>query len=212
MNVVTLREYARQKNVSYEAVRKQVVRYKDELDGHIIQDGRQQFLDEEAVVFLDAKRQKNPIAIIQQNKDEQIAQLQEEVKQLLIKTAAQANRISELAEWKANNAQLIAGAEQTRHALEAAERDKQMLEGFIADAKAEIKILNEEKAAVATKAQQEIEVAHEKERQMRQEADRARLDFEAKVRSIEEEKQRREAVEAELTAYKALPWYKKIFR
>ncbi len=75
MNVVTLRDYARQNNISYEAVRKQVVRYKKDLDGHLIRDGRQQFLDEEAVAFLDAKRQKNPVAIIQMDKDEAIEEL-----------------------------------------------------------------------------------------------------------------------------------------
>lgn len=75
MNVVTLRDYAKQNNISYEAVRKQVVRYKKELEGHLIKDGRQQFLDEEAVAFLDAKRQKNPVAIIQMDKDETIEEL-----------------------------------------------------------------------------------------------------------------------------------------
>lgn len=58
MHVISLRDYAAQKGITYEAVRQQVVRYKDELEGHIIKDGRQQFLDEEAVSFLDAKRQK----------------------------------------------------------------------------------------------------------------------------------------------------------
>lgn len=75
MNVVTLRDYAKQNNISYEAVRKQVVRYKDELEGHLIRDGRQQFLDEDAVAFLDAKRLKNPVAIIQMDKDETIEEL-----------------------------------------------------------------------------------------------------------------------------------------
>ena len=79
MNVISLKDYAKQNNVSYEAVRKQVVRYADELGAHIIRDGRQQFLDEEAVSFLDAKRQKNPVAIIQMDKDERIEALQKEL-------------------------------------------------------------------------------------------------------------------------------------
>lgn len=88
MNVVTLRDYAKNNNISYEAVRKQVVRYADELGDHIIRDGRQQFLDEEAVAFLDAKRQKNPVAIIQQDKDDTIRDLERENKALLIKIAS----------------------------------------------------------------------------------------------------------------------------
>ena len=88
MNVITLRDYAKQNNISYEAVRKQVVRYQDELAGHLIRDGRQQFLDDEAVAFLDARRQKNPVAIIQIEKDEKIDQLEHENKILLQELAA----------------------------------------------------------------------------------------------------------------------------
>ena len=87
MNVISIKDYAKQKNISYEAVRQQVVRYKRELDGHLIKDGRQQFLDEEAVAFLDAKRQKNPVAIIQMDKDERIEKLEEENKTLLQRVA-----------------------------------------------------------------------------------------------------------------------------
>ena len=180
MNVISLKDYAAQKNVSYEAVRQQVVRYKDELGGHVIRDGRQQFLDEEAVAFLDAKRQKNPVAIIQQNKDEQIEALENQVKELLIKVAKQADRISELAQWKGDNALLIAGAEQSRLALEAAKKETKILEGFIQDAKTEIATLTEEKTQEA-------------------------------VRAAEAAK-RAELAEAELAAYKALPWYKKLRR
>lgn len=93
MNVVTLRDYAKQNNISYEAVRKQVIRYKKDLEGHLIKDGRQQFLDEEAVAFLDAKRQKNPVAIIQMDKDDQIENLERENKNLLIKVAEQAEEL-----------------------------------------------------------------------------------------------------------------------
>ncbi len=88
MNVITLKDYAKQHNISYEAVRQQVVRYANELEGHLIRDGRQQFLDEEAVAFLDAKRQKNPVAIIQQSKDEALEELRQERENLLIKIAA----------------------------------------------------------------------------------------------------------------------------
>lgn len=179
VNVISFKDYAAQKNISYEAVRQQVVRYKEELAGHVIRDGRQQFLDEEAVAFLDAKRQKNPVAIIQMDKDEQIEELEDQVKQLLVKTAAQADRISELAQWKADNAMLLAGAEQNRLALEAAKKETQILEGFIKDAKAEIAALTEEKTKEAARAA--------------------------------EAAKRAELAEAELAAYKDLPWYKKIF-
>lgn len=85
MNVISLKDYAKNNNVSYEAVRQQVVRYKNELSGHVIKDGRQQFLDEEAVAFLDNKRQKNPVVIFQQDKDDRIENLENENKRLLLK-------------------------------------------------------------------------------------------------------------------------------
>ena len=128
MNVVSLKDYAAQKNISYEAVRQQVVRYKDELAGHVIRDGRQQLLDEDAVAFLDAKRMKNPVAIIQMDKDERIEALEAQVKALLAKTADQADRISALAEWKADKSLLIAEAEQSRLALQTAQNERAALQ------------------------------------------------------------------------------------
>lgn len=153
MNVITLRDYAKQNNISYEAVRKQVVRYADELGDHIIKDGRQQFLDEEAVAFLDAKRQKNPVAIIQMDKDDQIESLERENKDLLLKIAIQADQIAELSAWKADNAIAIAESNQRQLLLEekteqveALVKEKTLLEGFVQDAKAEIEAQKAEKA------------------------------------------------------------------
>lgn len=84
MRTTTLKDYARDQNVSYEAIRKQIKRYSKELSGHIIRDGRQQMLDEVAVEFLNDKRQKNPVVVVQQDKDALIEQLQSETKELLL--------------------------------------------------------------------------------------------------------------------------------
>ncbi len=73
----------------------------------------------------------------------------------------------------------VSNAEQNRLALEAAEKETKILEGFIQDAKTEIATLTEEKAQEAARAA--------------------------------EAAKRAELAEAELAAYKALPWYKKIF-
>lgn len=82
-----MREYAAQKGVSYEAVRKQVNRYKKELEGHITKVSRTQYLDDEAVAFLDGKRQENPVILLQVDKDEEIQRLHDENKALLLKVA-----------------------------------------------------------------------------------------------------------------------------
>ena len=83
--MISIREYAKSKNVSYEAIRKQINRYKNELEGHISKVGRTQFLDDEAISFLDGKRAENPIIIMEADKDEELAMLRDENKKLLLK-------------------------------------------------------------------------------------------------------------------------------
>lgn len=86
--MITIKEYAKIKSVSYEAVRKQIKRYTTELDGHIVKINRTQYLDDYAVEFLDEKRNSNPIIIMESSKDEEIEQLKREKEALLIKVAS----------------------------------------------------------------------------------------------------------------------------
>ena len=83
--MLSLREYAEKQHVSYEAVRKQLARYREELGEHIIKQGRKQFLDEEAEAFLDEKRKGNPIIVMEQAKDEKIEELTAQVEALTTK-------------------------------------------------------------------------------------------------------------------------------
>lgn len=106
--MISIKDYAKNNNVSYEAVRKQVKRYEEELEGHIYKQNRMQLLDDEAVKILDKHRQENPIVILNQDTNDRIKQLEEENKNLLIKIATQADKIAELSEWKSDNALLIA--------------------------------------------------------------------------------------------------------
>lgn len=85
--MISIKDYAKNKGVSYEAVRKQVNRYKGELDGHIHKQNRTQYLDDEAVTFLDSKRAESPVILLQMDKDEEIQRLNDENKALLIKVA-----------------------------------------------------------------------------------------------------------------------------
>lgn len=85
--MISLKDYAKNKNVSYEAVRKQVNRYKKELEGHIHKVNRTQHLDDEAVAFLDGKRTESPVILLQMDKDEEIQRLSDENKALLVQIA-----------------------------------------------------------------------------------------------------------------------------
>ena len=96
--MITIRDYAKENNVSYEAIRKQIKRYEDELNGHIIKQNRTQFLDDIAVAILDQRRRENPVIIVNQDTDSRLKQLEDENKNLLIKVAQQADKISQLNE------------------------------------------------------------------------------------------------------------------
>ena len=96
--MVSIRDYAKMNNVSYEAIRQQVKRYEDELNGHIIKQNRTQFLDEVAVEILDRHRGESPIVIVNQDTSSKLQLLEEENKNLLVKVAAQADKISQLSE------------------------------------------------------------------------------------------------------------------
>lgn len=61
--MTTIKEYAKEHDVSYEAVRKQVERYKNELDKHIIRKNRTQYLDDVAVSFLNERRAEKQIIV-----------------------------------------------------------------------------------------------------------------------------------------------------
>lgn len=123
---MTMKDYAHKCGVSYEAVRKQVRRYADELEGHIKQQGRVQVLDDWAVDYLDAKRQGNPVVVAQADLQQQLRQLQDENKGLLIRVAAQANELAgaykELSEAKDKALQLPAAQKEAEDAKQEAER------------------------------------------------------------------------------------------
>lgn len=177
--MITLRDYANNKKISYEAVRKQVNRYREELGEHIIQDGRQQVLDNFAVAFLDEKRMKNPIIMEQADKNDTIENLERENKNLLIKVAEQANRIAELADWKAMNAVAIAEVDQNKKLLEDKQKEVGILEGFLKEANQLIDELKKEKVD-AVKAVRDHYAEELKEKDELIEGFRAKAEAEAK--------------------------------
>lgn len=129
--MISIKDYAKQKNVSYEAVRKQLVRYKDELQSHITTKNRMRFLDDYAVNFLDQKRASSPIIIVQMDKDEEIERLKNE-------NADLNRKIALLAEWKAENAVLIAEANQNKKLLEQKDQENKNLHVQIINYRVEV--------------------------------------------------------------------------
>lgn len=130
--MITLKEYAKLHNITYEAVRSQVNRYREQLGDHIVQDGRQQFLDDYAVAFLDERRQKNPVVVYQQSKDEAIEDLRKEVEAAYKTIAAQAVMITDLQQFKIATMENTRAIEDTKTAQERRERELDEREGQMA--------------------------------------------------------------------------------
>lgn len=126
----SIKNYAKARNISYEAARKQVKRYAAELEGHIRTQNRTQYLDNYAVELLDSHRQSSPIVIMQQDKDDELQQLRTENKALLQQVAALQDKLLTAQE----NA--IAAAKQTV-LLEAAQSDREALQERVKELEAE---------------------------------------------------------------------------
>lgn len=80
--MISVKEYAKSRGVTIQAVHQQMSRKRnsEKLEGHVqIIDGVK-FLDEEAEVILDESRKKTPVVIIDDAKDERIAELEASLK------------------------------------------------------------------------------------------------------------------------------------
>lgn len=127
---LTIKAYAKESGVTYEAVRQQIKRYSEELEGHIHLQGRTQYLDDEAIAFLDQHHLDRPIIVSEAGYDramreleDTIAQLKADNEDLLERLTKASEKVAELADWKAEKAMEIAEATQTAKLLDAAKDD-----------------------------------------------------------------------------------------
>ena len=79
MDVKSIKQFAEEQNVSYEAIRKQIVRYGDELKDHIVRRNRTQYLDEWAINFLKEKRKESPIVLMNMDQNQEIEELKVQI-------------------------------------------------------------------------------------------------------------------------------------
>ena len=127
--MLSLRQFAERQNVSYEAIRKQVVRYEKELKGHISVKNRTQYLDDWAVKFLQERRRENPVVIIGQEKEEELKSLKDQVETLRTQLLTTQKELlkSQEERLKAQD-QIILLQEESRTTLEARIRYTALLE------------------------------------------------------------------------------------
>ena len=112
--MVSIAEYAKQKQISYQAVNQQIKRYQKELKGHISKQGKTRFLDDEAVEFLNQKRKENPVTIVQDGRTERIDELEEQVRMLTAKIVDLQDRLIKskdtIEQLQADNIKLLTAA------------------------------------------------------------------------------------------------------
>ena len=130
--MLSIQEYATKQKVSYEAVRKQIKRYSKELEGHITKQNRKQYIDDFAEKFLTEKRQQSPIIIVEQSKNEELAETKaqiENMKTTIMELQAQLNNSKDmLLELQNEKMTLIEERGKNQLLLEMKEKSEQELQ------------------------------------------------------------------------------------
>lgn len=183
--MIKLQDFASQVGVTERQIQRLLKKYEEELEGLYERKGPNgTWLTEEACEILRSKMRQQPMAVSDAQTVRELEKLRKEKEQLLQKVAVQADKVSELAQWKADNAVAIASAAQTQLLLETtrAELDQAKLDLAAQDAQMQ------EVRANAQRAIQDARDAQER---------------------AEEQRQRAEAAEAKLAELAAMPKWKK---
>ena len=123
--MITVKEFAKKQHRTVQAVYQSIDRYKIQLDGHIQKIGRTSYLDDDAVAFLESKREQNPVVIYQQDKDEELELLRKNADVMKAKIAELQEKVNKSQEdyiaLQAENAKLLALPAETEKKLTVAE-------------------------------------------------------------------------------------------
>ena len=133
MELVTIKQFADSQGISYEAVRKQLHKYSEELSGHVIRKDRTRYLDEVAVKFLQERRRESPIILQNMDQGEEISRLMDQVESLRAQLVSAQNKLLESQE------RIISLQDEAQKALE----DKARYTALLEDNEAKEKKLQE---------------------------------------------------------------------
>ena len=81
----TIADIAKDQKVSYQAIRKLILKYQDQLEGHIITKSRVRYLDQWATDFIIQKRRNSPLVVVSDDKSATIEKLEAENESLKAK-------------------------------------------------------------------------------------------------------------------------------
>ena len=125
----TIKQYAEEQGVSYEAIRKKISTYKDELKEHIVIKGRTQYLDDWAVNFLTERRKENPVIIVSQEKADEVEAMRKQIETLRTQLLLSQNALIKSQEERIKDKEtIIALQAETRKTLEAQSRYVELIE------------------------------------------------------------------------------------
>lgn len=178
--MITVKEFAKKQHRTVQAVYQSIDRYKIQLDGHIQKIGRTSYLDDEAVAFLESKREQNPVVIYQQDKDEELEQLRKNADVMKAKIVELQEKVNKSQEeyiaLQAENAKLLALPAETEKKLAVAE--------------VELKIANEkidEKDLKIAEQKGEIEEKAAQLKTAQEDAERQKQDYQKEIDRLTEE-------------------------
>lgn len=144
----SFQEYANMQGITYEAVRRQVLKHQESLEGHIIQRSNAKYLDDYAVNFL-RENSRKPIAQTEDTRHikEQLRLLHQDISEkMMISTDDLRQFISEqqeLALLRSENARLQQSYEELKKSHEELKNKYNALEQECSDYKTEISVLKE---------------------------------------------------------------------
>lgn len=125
----TIKQYAEEQGVSYEAIRKQIGTHKEELKEHIVIKGRTQYLDDWAVDFLTERRKENPVVIVNQEKVDEVETMRKQIETLRTQLLLAQNALIQSQEERIKDKEtIIALQAETRKTLEAQSRYVELIE------------------------------------------------------------------------------------
>lgn len=183
MDVRSIKQFAEEQNVSYEAIRRQIVKYSDELKDHIVRKNRTQYLDEWAINFLKEKRKESPIVLMNMDQNEEIEALKAQVDLLKSKLLVAQD-------------QIISLQDETKKAIESQVRYTALLE----DNEAKAKRLKEAESREADLSR-EIEKKDGQIRTIQTEAEDLRKKAEADRETIEDLQRERDEAQKEAQSF-----------
>lgn len=171
--MMTIKEYADSKGISYEAVRRQVSKYNSQLKQHITVKNRTQYLDDYAVEFLSQRRRDSPIILVTENQQDKIDKLTAEVEKLRGQLVEMQKKVMESQEerLKAQD-RIIALQEESRKTLMERAEHEALLE--------EVRTAKEEAASLRIQADVDRQTIDD----LRKERDEATKEAQSFTRSI----------------------------